>query len=207
MKITRVNGIIRVSLDHVEELPAAMTLLSSDGDKPIEIELPGLTGMSVVPVPIMPMIAPMAEMPLPGMPSPAPESLKAVAKRNYPVTTIGTVYATDNAVWVRDLLMEHPEGMTTRQMVMVHFRAELAKITDPAMFKTTVDEMVGNLTNRVGAARRCGLVRAVPHSRLRMVSELGKIAKLEITSRPACFNAHNKKLATYVSGLMRGEYE
>lgn len=201
MRITHINGITRIMLDAVEELPAAMAMLPAGGEHHFEIEMPRLP----VPMPTPPP-APMPEARMPeaeefSIPSRSP-------RRGFPVHTIGTVYATPLAVEMLEMLKAHPEGLTTRQATLMRHRDELAAITDPAAREDEITRQVSNVSGYlINACKDYGLVRRIPRSLLWTVSEFGKIARIEVVAKPSCQNKHNKKLARYTHGLRTGEHE
>lgn len=150
-------------------------------------------------------------------PAPAPiddEDLSALAQpprrpaRRYPVHLIGPVHATPHAVAVLGMLRTCPDGLTTRQMVARRNRAELARLTDPQEIEARLVRLVAGFSGHVvGARDRSGLVRQLPKSNLWVASELGKIATVVETGRPASHNRANKRLHSYIPGLRAGEYE
>lgn len=202
MKITHIDGITHIRLDRVDELPAAMAMLPSEGKHRVEIIMPDAAA-PIAPTPD-PMPAPTPvyiQEPLPDMPA---------AKRRSPsLTAIGTVYVTPNTIEIMDLLRANPDGLTTRQMAMIKHRDELMTyISDPEALEANLVRLVGNLSSHVAAAQdRYGQVRKIQRSLVWTLSELGKLGNVELDGKPIYKNRANKALSRYLAGLKAGDVE
>lgn len=214
MKIVYIEGITHIQLEHVDELPSAMAILPQMGQQRVEIIMP-TNGHTAAPIPSAPAQTPIpvempVTMPLPGMPTPvkAKKRKPMSGPRKYPVANIGPIHATPHAIEVLELLRAHPEGLSTRQMIELRHAAELAAITDPAAREAEMVRLINNFSTHAShASTMFGLSRRLPQSLIWVLSEFGKIAMVAPASKPSTRNRFNKRLFSYVSGLVAGEYE
>jgi hypothetical protein len=202
MKIIHIDGITHIQLDHVDELATALAMLPSAGKHRFEIMMP--TGAAAE-LPTVPMTAPMptGQQMLPDMPAPAPKARRAPS-----LAKIGTVYVTKTVAELMTLFQEHPEGLTTRQAVLIRHRDELMRFSDSQALEERIKLLVINFSKHMSAAQDdYGMIRKIKGSWLWTMSELGKLGNYEIEAKPSHKNRHNKAFNRYLSALKAGEVD
>lgn len=205
MKITIIDGVTSIRLDDAEELPAALKMLSTAGLHHIEIDMPSRTPALSAPTAsdIPPVVAAPVDPAPAAITSPHPDPHK------YPVASIGTVYVTPRIFDVLPIFWFHPGGLKTREVVEIKYAAHLNRITDPALREYETSRLMSSFYSKTitRAAKSCGLLRLLPGTKVWVLSDLGKIASIEVTERPLNKNRKNTRLKKYLTGLNNGVYD
>lgn len=202
VKITHIDGVTRVRLDDAEELSAALTILSSAKLHHIEIEIPSSASSKQT-------VSPSFSVPATTAPLSVPAPFRSIIDpHKYLVASIGTVYVTERIVEVVAMLRDHPEGMTTRQMVELRYADYLSRTISPAHREAETRRLMSSFSGPVSKTRaHYALSRKLPRTKIWALSDLGKVAPLEVVVKPSSYNAKNKRFLNYKKGLIDGVYD